>query len=125
VNQLGRTVWQQRLRLEQRWLNAVGFSGPWTYLNRIRVLQRLNIPLKSKRWYVYAWDDLFIGFGRNVPQDVFDQNRLSAVLGWNGVKAVKWELGIFQQILQQGKPVGGHKVFQYNTGPLLMMHFML
>lgn len=120
--QSGNPTWQQRIRLEQRWLNASGFSGPWTFMNRIRVMQRLNIPLKANRWYAYVWDEVFLGFGKNTGQNVFDQNRLAAGLGWDGWKQVKMELGIFQQILQQGRPVGGKNVFQYNTGPMQMMH---
>jgi hypothetical protein len=113
-----------RLRLEQRWLevlNADKSFNHWNYLNRIRIMQRLNIPLKLKKQSCYfsLVDELFVGFGENVGLNVFDQNRIYALAGWNVSKSVQLEFGALNQILQQGKAVNGKSVFQYNTGPVL------
>lgn len=113
-----------RIRLEQRWLAALNPGGSfshWNYVNRIRLQQRYNFPFKAfkKDFYASIIDDVFIGFGRKVGQNVFDQNRLYGLLGWNISKKAQLELGVLNQILQQPRTVGGSAVFQYNTGPVL------
>lgn len=113
-----------RLRLEQRWLavlNPDQSLNHWNYLNRIRIMQRLNIPfaIRKKSCYFSVMNELFVGFGKNVGQNVFDQNRLFALAGWNVNKNLQLEFGVLNQILQQGKTVNGKSVFQYNTGPVL------
>ena len=113
-----------RLRLEQRWLevlNADQSFNHWNYLNRVRVMQRMNVPVKLKKQscYLSLVDELFICFGKNVGQNIFDQNRIYALAGWNVNKSVQLEFGALNQILQQGKAINGKAVFQYNTGPVL------
>lgn len=113
-----------RIRLEQRWLAALNPDGSfshWNYLNRIRLQQRYNFPFKAFKQELYASiiDDVFIGFGKKVGQNVFDQNRLYGLLGWNISKKVQLETGVLSQIVLQSKTVGGSQVFQYNTGPVL------
>lgn len=111
----------QRLRLEQRWLKP-NPAGSWTYLNRLRYYTRVNHPIgkdKEKPFYLIAWDEIFIGFGRNVNQNVFDQNRAFAGLGRQLSPHWKVEIGAFSQILQQPRPEGNSAVFQYNAGPWL------
>lgn len=113
-----------RLRLEQRWLavlNPDQSLNHWNYLNRIRIMQRLNSPIliRKKSCYFSVMDELFIGFGKNVGLNVFDQNRLFGLLGLNLNKSLQFEMGVLNQILQQGKAVNGKPVFQFNTGPVL------
>jgi hypothetical protein len=113
-----------RLRLEQRWLaanNADGSINHWNYVHRVRLNQRYNFPFKAfkKDCYFTLMDEIFIGFGENVAQNVFDQNRLFGLLGWNVSPKVQLELGAINQIVQQGKTVNAKPVFQYNTGPVL------
>jgi hypothetical protein len=93
----------------------------WNYLNRIRLMHRIQWPLKSihKNLYLALSDEIFIGFGKNVGLNVFDQNRLFGLLGMNLNKSIQLEMGVLNQILQQGKAVNGKPVFQYNTGPVL------
>jgi inorganic pyrophosphatase len=57
-----------------------------------------------------------IGFGQNVGQNIFDQNRLGVLFGWRFNKNVKIEGGYFSQILQLARSVNSQNVFQYNTG---------
>ena len=123
INEKG-AVLINRLRLEQRWLaalNADGSFNHWNYLNRIRLNQRYNFPFKAfgKDCYFTLMDEIFIGFGQHVGQNVFDQNRLFGLLGWNVSKKAQIEFGVLNQIVQQGKAVNNKPVFQYNTGPVL------
>jgi hypothetical protein len=85
---------------------------------------RIQIPLKGnaindKTPYLAAYDELFIGFGRNVNENVFDQNRLGFVLGYKINKNIKLEAGYINQILQLGREVNSKNVFQYNNGVIL------
>lgn len=106
-----------RLRLEQRWVD----NGGRLLLNRIRLMQRINFPFKaySRNFYFSTIDEVFIGFGNNVNRNVFDQNRLYALFGWNISDQFSLEAGALNQILQQPAAVSGKSVFQYNTGPVI------
>lgn len=75
-----------RFMLEQRFVGR--YSNPnvsqedeFPLLNRIRYMLRLQAPLKGKTIedktpYVAVYDEVFIGFGKNVNANIFDQNRI-------------------------------------------------
>ena len=46
-------------------------------------------------------------------------------LGWNVNEKVQLELGVLNQILQQGKLVTAKPVFQYNSGPVFGLNLKL
>ncbi|TDE29453.1 DUF2490 domain-containing protein [Flavobacterium ranwuense] len=71
---------------------------------------------------IIVLDEVFVGFGENVGANVFDQNRLAALVGYKANKNVKIEAGYLSQILQQGKRVNNQSVFQYNSGFMLTTH---
>lgn len=113
-----------RFRFEQRWLAkltpATGRQPQgWNYLNRIRYMLRFNIALQGKtidkkEAYLAMFDELFIGFGKNIGINIFDQNRLSGLLGFKATNWLNIEAGYMFMLLQQGKPVNNNAVFQYN-----------
>lgn len=93
---LGRLALSHRGRLEQRWVRADGEAGP-TFSQRARYQFRVQLPLQGRRveareWYLAAYDEVFIGFGRNVDHP-FNQNRLYAALGRQFTQAAGAELG--------------------------------
>lgn len=119
-----------RLRIEQRWLGQINQKGEtgnvekWSYMNRIRYQLRTDVALSRKKiedktWYAAAFDEVFIGFGKNVNQNVFDQNRLGLLLGYKFNKNFRLEGGYFNQIVQQPAPVNNKAVYQYNQGPIV------
>jgi len=79
--------WQQRLRLEQRWIGEMGkdASGEensthsliWRSENRIRYMLRTDNPITDdKKTYIALWDELFFSFWRRRRRgSQFDQNR--------------------------------------------------
>jgi hypothetical protein len=110
-----------RIRLEQRWVD----NGVRILVNRIRLMQRLNIPFKisGKDFYASLMDEVFIGWGQPLGMNVFDQNRLYGLMGWKISEKFSLEAGVLNQILQQPGPVYFNRtptpVFQYNTGLVL------
>lgn len=135
TDQVGRVGISHRLMLEQRWIGQ--FRNPqaekedlFRYLNRARYMLRMQVPLNQKTmadktWYAAAYDEVFIGFGKNVTENVFDQNRLSLLLGYRFSKTFRVEGGYLQQIVQLGREVDGRNVFQNNRGLILNTYLTL
>ena len=117
---------QYRLRLEQRWIakyNAKESEQPdsYVYANRFRYMMRAQSPLQGKtlddhEFYGYGWDELLIAFGKNVGENIFDQNRISAGIGYRLNKHLRAEAGYIGQWLQLGREVNNRNVLQYNNG---------
>jgi hypothetical protein len=115
-----------RFMLEQRWIGTysdadLNTQDDFIFLNRLRYMFRLQIPLKGseikdKTPYLAAYDEVFIGFGENVNENVFDQNRIGVLLGYQFNSSLRVEGGYLNQILQLGREVNGSNVFQYNNG---------
>ncbi len=134
---LGRLLLSHRIRLEQRWLGQAAESNPrqiagWEFQNRIRYQLQADIPLKGptldeKELYLTCFDELFIGFGRNVGDNVYNQNRLLAGLGYQVSDHFQIELGYLNQITQhaEGDPSTGASVFEINNGFRLNVEYSL
>jgi len=133
---VGRIAINHRLRLEQRFIGRVNQAAPehtitdWVYLNRVRYQLRATIAINRKKmedntWYIASFDEIFIGFGKNVNQNVFDQNRISVLAGYQYNKMFRAELGAFNQTLQQSSLVGGRQVYQYNSGLIMNAYITL
>lgn len=135
TDKLGRFDLTHRFMLEQRWIGRFAAATSvkeeeFIFSNRMRYLYRMQLPLKgntldNKEPYLAAYDELFIGFGRNVNENVFDQNRIGFLIGYRFNPAVRIEGGYLNQIVQLGREVGGRNVFQYNTGIVVNTFFNL
>lgn len=124
----GRLHLAHRLRLEQRWLGLLDPGQPtqvasWQYQNRARYQLAGQLPLQGPalddhEWYVNFFDELFIGFGPNVNQNIFNQNRISAGLGYQFTDAFQLELNYLNQWTLQGDEdaATGRQVFENNNG---------
>jgi hypothetical protein len=128
---IGRLQLNHRIRLEQRFLGALNPQAEgdreitrWNYLNRLRYQLRAALPINhatmaDKTWYAAVFDEVFIGFGKNVNANIFDQNRVGILLGYKLNKRFSLEGGYLNQTVQQPQPVSGKPVFQYNNGVIL------
>ena len=117
-----------RFRLEQRWIGQLQENTGkevtnWEYQNRIRYQIAAIIPvqgpkLENQEWYLNFFDELFIGFGKNVGRNIFNQNRLSGGIGYQFTVDFQIELNYLYQITQHAEPepVTGESVFEYNQG---------
>lgn len=122
-----------RFMLEQRWIGR--YTSPsltkeddFIFLNRMRYMFRTNIPLKGriiadKTPYLSVYDEILIGFGRNVNENVFDQNRLAVLIGYRFSPKVRLEGGFLNQTLQFSREINGRNIFQYNSGLILNSTF--
>lgn len=119
---VGKTTLSNRFRLEQRWLGkftSITDNKPsdWIYLNRIRYTPKLEIPVsKDKKTYISAADEILIGFGKNIGENVFDQNRFFLLAGHKFSPQFKIEAGYLNQIIQLGREIDNKNVFQHNNG---------
>ncbi|GAB3988861.1 hypothetical protein GCM10028807_12440 [Spirosoma daeguense] len=136
-DQLGKLQLTHRLRLEQRWLGSRNERGDspvqeWTYQNRIRYQISAEFPLQGSttddgEWYLNAFDELFIGFGQAVEDNVFNQNRLSGGIGYQFTEDAKLELNYLYQIRQHATPdpTSNRSVVELNHGFRLNMIYNL
>ncbi|MFN8289044.1 MAG: DUF2490 domain-containing protein [Chitinophagaceae bacterium] len=116
-----------RFRIEQRWLrrkiNGVsGLENDWFFLHRFRYQFRLQRPLYKKgeqQLYAAAADEIFIGAGKNLGTNIFDQNRIFLLAGFRFNKQFSLEAGYFNQTLQQGRRVNDKTIIQRNNGIVL------
>ena len=100
----------------------------FTYLNRIRYMLRMDLPLKGKTIddhepFFAAYDELFIGFGKNVNQNIFDQNRIGLLVGYKFSGSKRIEAGYLNQTVQLGRLVENKNVFQTNNGFIVNTYF--
>lgn len=121
-----------RFTLEQRFVGRVTMPNgikntEYFFLNRMRYRVRGEFPLHKKEatkkpWSIIAQDEIFIGWGKNMGANIFDQNRLAVLLGYKLNKNLKFEAGFLNQIVQQGKRINDKAVFQYNNGFMFATH---
>jgi hypothetical protein len=115
-----------RFVLEQRFVGRytqpeLTVEDDYLLLNRFRYMFRIQMPLKgteikNKIPYIAAYDELFIGFGKNVNENIFDQNRLGLLLGYRFDNNFRIEAGYLNQTLQLGREINQRNVFQNNNG---------
>jgi hypothetical protein len=128
-NKIGLSENTHRFMLEQRWVGrytdpSLTKEDEYVYTNRLRYMYRLQVPLKGteitdKTPYAAVYDEVLVGFGKNVGENVFDQNRFGLLLGYRFSPKVRIEGGFLSQIAQLGREVDGKNVFQYNNGLIL------
>lgn len=115
-----------RFMLEQRFVGR--YSKPelntedeYPFLNRFRYMFRIQMPLKgteikNKTAYLAAYNELFIGFGNNVNENIFDQHRIGLLLGYRFDSNFRIEGGYLNQTLQLGREINQRNIFQNNNG---------
>lgn len=122
-----------RFRIEQRWLGKVKTGTnreieDWTFMHRFRYQLRTQMPLwlkKEQQFYVAAADELFIGAGKNLGINIFDQNRIFLIAGFKINKQLSVETGYFNQTLQQGRRINNQTIMQRNNGIFLATNLIL
>ncbi len=122
---------QQRLRIEQRWIGRRTTAperviDEWFLSHRFRYFLRLQHPLsKSEKWYAAMADEIFIGAGKNVGTNVFDQNRIMLMMGMKPSSSISIEAGYLSQTLMQGRRINNQTILQDNEGLIIAAYFSL
>lgn len=125
-NPIGNIGLSHRFMLEQRWVGvytntSLNRVDKYVYVNRARYMARIQVPLnklflESKSPYLAAYDEIMIGFGKNINQNIFDQNRLGVLFGLKLSDQIRTEAGFINQIIQFGRMVEDKELFQHNSG---------
>lgn len=115
-----------RFMLEQRFVGrytnaALEREDDYLLLHRLRYMLRVQVPLKGTSIadhipYLAAYNEILIGFGKNVNENIFDQNRLGLLLGYKFNNQIRLEAGYLNQTLQLGREIEQRNVFQNNNG---------
>jgi Protein of unknown function (DUF2490) len=124
-----------RFMLEQRWVGRYSNADlknedEFPLLHRFRYMFRMQLPLKGKEMtdktpYLAIYDEIFIGFGKNVNENIFDQNRFGILFGYRFSPLFRIEAGYLNQILQLGREVNNRNVFQHNNGIIVNANFTI
>lgn len=107
---LGPLGMSHRYRLEQRWRGRRPDDGSshaidhWMRSSRFRYQVRATMPLRGPtvdpgEWYVTAANEMFIGFGANVQNNVFDQNRALVAAGRRLRGGWRTEVGFLEHVV--------------------------
>ncbi|MCW2117909.1 DUF2490 domain-containing protein [Flavobacterium sp. 7A] len=118
----GRFSFDSRFRIEQRWTqsfenygtilvpNYLRYDDPdegyWKLRHRVRYRFRTQVPLnknkmEDKTLFLAVADEIFINVGNRVAANIFDQNRLSAALGWRFNKESNIQIGYLNQFSEK------------------------
>jgi hypothetical protein len=94
---IGRCFFEHRYRFEQRWLESSSWSS---YLNRVRYLFRISVPLNKKiieknTIFLSFYDEVFVHF-TSMP---FDRNRLYGALCFQFNTSANVQIGYLAQTL--------------------------
>ena len=122
-----------RFMLEQRFVGRYSSAAQeredeFPLLHRVRYLIRIQAPLKGRvitdrTPYAALYNELFLGFGRNVNANVFDQNRFGLLVGYRVNGSIRVEGGYMNQMLQFGRRIENRSIFQTNHGVIINAHF--
>ncbi|PRY90535.1 DUF2490 domain-containing protein [Mongoliibacter ruber] len=134
-NPIDQFIISHRFMLEQRWLGQYmdpmkSKADSFIFLNRIRYMARLEYPLEKLSTatvvpYFAAYDEIMIGFGKNIGQNIFDQNRFGFLAGIDLQRNLRIEAGYLSQTLLFSRLVDGKQILQYNRGLIVNTNFKL
>lgn len=86
---IGSVTLQHRYRFEQRFVED-------NFKTRFRYFLGLNVPFKDSKYYLSAYNEIFL----NGEFNVFDRNRIYGGLGYKISKGIKIELGYMNQVFE-------------------------
>lgn len=109
---IGRLEVSHRYRLEQRWRGRredplVDRIASWERTSRFRYQVKATLPLDGVavdpgEAYFSASNEIFIGFGRHVEYNMFDQDRATATLGYRFTRNWRGEVGFLEHVVFKG-----------------------
>lgn len=126
TDKISKFEFSHRFMLEQRFIGrytnpVLTIEDDYIFLNRLRYMFRAQMSLtgneiKDNTPYLAAYNEIIIGFGKNVNENIFDQNRIGLLIGYKHNDNFKIEAGYINQTLQLGREIDQRNVFQNNNG---------
>jgi hypothetical protein len=108
-HEIGKLDLSHRYRLEQRFRGRrndpdVDQIDHWERSNRFRYQVKGTLPLRGdavepREWYVSLANELFIGIGRNVQYNIFDQDRAAFSVGYRLTRTWRTEAGFLEHVI--------------------------
>ena len=111
----GKLNFNHRYRLEQRILDNKVLDlntntyehSEWKLKQRARYRFMVTMPISNPKmmdntWFVSAYDEVFLGFGKGIAKNIMEQNRLYAAVGYRFNKNVNVQGGYLNQFIQKG-----------------------
>ena len=130
---LKRVTFDHRYRAEARFFHKTnllrtqlddGFGfGNFRFRYKLQVTIPLYKVANNRYLKLILSNEIHLNAGKNIKTNVFDQNRLGALLGYRFNKNVRIEAGYISQILQFGRKINGQNVFQNNSGLIVNANF--
>ena len=127
---LGRVRVQHRFRMEERFIAKLvpdvsdpssGVLDRYTYQSRFRYRVWVTIPLGRHEkvepgvFTANFYDEVFLNFGNSQMLDQINQNRISAMLGYQVNKPLNILLGFMYQTLQRPEAANGLDLIELNS----------
>lgn len=117
-----------RYRLEKRWIgklaptsNGYEVQGT-TQKNRLRYRLTLKYTLPNQdKFYVAAFDEIFINYGKDTRVNFFDQNWIYSGLGYNLSEGTSLELAYQWQLIEKADGISEES----NNTLVLSLHYNL
>lgn len=96
-NQVGRFYFNHRYRLEERFVKSISAERS-SFSSRGRYRLFVTLPLSNNRLvdntvFLGVYNEVFLGFGKNIGNNILDQNRLYFALGYRFNKEINVQLG--------------------------------
>jgi Protein of unknown function (DUF2490) len=128
-NSIGRLMVQNRFRLEQRYIaqlkatpdNPLQYTlDRYDYRTRCRYRVLLSLPLNHPKldpdtWFLSAYNEVFLSVGDPARLDFIQQNRMSALLGYQFNKNGSIQVGYLFQNIQRPGAANGADLIEYNN----------
>jgi len=117
-HKIGRIELSHRVRQEQRWIADItgvpdaGSEGGvrpvregWPFEHRTRFNLGITIPFQgteidNREYYLFAANELFVSYGKNVSTNQISQNRAQIGIGYQAGSFGRVELGYLYQIIR-------------------------
>ena len=108
-HEIGKLDLSHRYRLEQRFRSRrtnpeVDHIDSWERSNRFRYQARATLPLRGDAIepgepYLTASNEIFIGIGRHVQYNIFDQDRATFAVGYRLTRHWRTEVGFLEHVI--------------------------
>lgn len=122
---------RHRVITEQRWLERNAVAGTknssYVYANRIRYQLKTQFPVKWKFNqtsfpYLQFYDEIMVAYGKNIPSNRYDQNRIGVLAGYHFSKYLQLEAGLIYINQQLQRKLNNQTIYLHNTGLQLNLY---